>query len=732
MSELEDTAVAAVATASDWIQLYHDKHQRVYWKNTKTGQNAWKKPDPTESATSPTVTDNLDNYTNGNDNTDGVGNNCGNSVGNSVGDDNNSGDVEKKEDYLRGWTELYSNKYQRKYWRNSESDEVSWTDPSTPDAKIISRSKSSTPMRTASAASVDGVGWNNSYNASYSGSKGGDNFIWQQKFSEKYQRTYWKNTVTGETSWSNPLSSASNADSGGISVTISPSLSQSISVSRSTATTPLRRTSLFKEVTDSDEWQEKFSEKYNKRYWKHSQTGEVSWKPLKQIPGSDTSQDATAPAENENYELNNCSETPAELGKNTFSTPQKVPPTEDSETTSSVTHSSPSSRTARLIKESDQEINTPEKWEEHYSEQYKRKYWIHADSGKTRWTPVTRRTSYERRTNGDMVDLQWRDMKNKVIDSPSQTSSARKILLPGDSADLSTNLVDSPTPAAMRLDWSSAGNRLTPLSNFATKVELVRTKKFTVDGNSTSAAKYDSSLADFPVLPGSSSDFNAYLDIGTDEDTSHGSKRSFKTDRKEEVEYSQHVNSSKSIGIIAIIFLMLVVIGHWAMSRGLIIISATPRSPLGVSIEVVKLEAFQKQVADTIQCVKMKVQNSSAICWVSETIQEETRREIDDKTAKDFASKSDSLDGNIARSQPVIGKVGSRIAADRPTADDESSSNILKIDQRRGATNSNVIDNGLISSKGESDSPKKRKFGERLGNAVKNVFGRFRRKNDKF
>ena len=41
---LASNAAAADGLADDWVELFHKKYQRVYWKNTVTGEKTWKKP----------------------------------------------------------------------------------------------------------------------------------------------------------------------------------------------------------------------------------------------------------------------------------------------------------------------------------------------------------------------------------------------------------------------------------------------------------------------------------------------------------------------------------------------------------------------------------------------------------------------------------------------------------------------------------------------------------------
>ncbi len=74
---------------------------------------------------------------------------------------------------------------------------------------------------------------------------------WEELYSEKYQKKYWRNKNTKETTWKDPNSSE-----------VKPVLvteSNSVKVSE-------------------DLWEELYSEKYKKKYWRNKNTKEVSWK----------------------------------------------------------------------------------------------------------------------------------------------------------------------------------------------------------------------------------------------------------------------------------------------------------------------------------------------------------------------------------------------------------------------------------------------------------------------
>ena len=78
---------------------------------------------------------------------------------------------------------------------------------------------------------------------------------WIEKFSEKHQRKYWKHKDTGETTWKEPVIE--------------------IEVTKAISTENLQ--SEINTITKETPWIEKFSEKHQRKYWKHKDTGKTTW-----------------------------------------------------------------------------------------------------------------------------------------------------------------------------------------------------------------------------------------------------------------------------------------------------------------------------------------------------------------------------------------------------------------------------------------------------------------------
>lgn len=94
---------------------------------------------------------------------------------------------------------------------------------------------------------------------------------WVELFSERWQKPYWKNKVTGEKTWKRPtwISSSSkvvgNPPISPECVSL-PSVSPPLSPPESPALSPTHA------------WVERYSEKRGKKYWKNTVTGEATWK----------------------------------------------------------------------------------------------------------------------------------------------------------------------------------------------------------------------------------------------------------------------------------------------------------------------------------------------------------------------------------------------------------------------------------------------------------------------
>ena len=129
----------------DWVEKYSEEYQRTYWKNTKTRRTSWAAPSHSDLSISASS--------------------C------------HSGTEKSTE----SWEERYSSKHKRRYWKNKVDYRTTWDNPYANHHANV--------MREASLTS----------SSTHLSDKG-----WEEKYSDKHQRAYWKNTGTGVTSWTNP------------------------------------------------------------------------------------------------------------------------------------------------------------------------------------------------------------------------------------------------------------------------------------------------------------------------------------------------------------------------------------------------------------------------------------------------------------------------------------------------------------------------------------------------
>lgn len=170
----------------EWTEKFSEQHNRKYWKNTVTGESSWIEPPKPAGITLTSTSQTTVNKS-------------------------SAANVE--------WIEKYSEQHKRKYWKNSITNQTTWTEP-----------EKTTPNIT------QGV---NAINQSI-------DETWIEKYSEKHKRKYWQNSKTGQTSWTEP--------------------------EKSTA-------SMVNQKTNNEEWQEKYSEQHKRKYWRNSVTGKTSWTP---------------------------------------------------------------------------------------------------------------------------------------------------------------------------------------------------------------------------------------------------------------------------------------------------------------------------------------------------------------------------------------------------------------------------------------------------------------------
>lgn len=284
----------------EWEELFNEKHQRKYWKNKKTGKSSWHDPakgegGATAAASSETV------------------------AVKAEGAATSAGGAEE-------WEELFSDKHNRKYWKNKVTGKSSWTAPETTVASKPAAAAEASSSSSAAAASE-----------------------WEELYNEKHKRKYWKNKVTGKSSWTAP------------------------EVAASAAATENK----VAQESQAEEWEELFSEKHNRKYWKSKLTGKSSWTapPAKPAVEASTASESKAAAADEWEELYNDKHKRKYwknkvTGKSSWTKPE-VTVAASAETKGSATETKPAT----------------EEWEELFNEKHKRKYWKNKVTGKTSWTP---------------------------------------------------------------------------------------------------------------------------------------------------------------------------------------------------------------------------------------------------------------------------------------------------------------------------------------------------------
>jgi hypothetical protein len=281
------------------------------------------------------------------------------------------------------WEEKYSEKHKKKFWRNKVTGESSWKDPHLSSSSVTSP----TPAAMAPTPSATDETKNSQSD-------------WEEKYSEKHKKKFWKNRVTGESSWKDPnivaaSESASQLESS--SVTVNPFTSESKSASH--------------------DWEEKYSEKHKKKFWKNKVTGESSWKdPAVQIASdaatssaassSSSSVDNTAVASNSDWEEKYSEKHKKQFWKNkvTGESSWKDPNLSSSSVTTPAVTPTPSMNEETKNSQSD--------WEEKYNEKHKRKFWRNRVTGENTWKDPTTSAS-------SAVSPVNEDSETAVVSSPA-------------------------------------------------------------------------------------------------------------------------------------------------------------------------------------------------------------------------------------------------------------------------------------------------------------------------
>jgi hypothetical protein len=311
--------VASAAVEWDWDEKYSEKHKKKFWKHKTTGETTWKEPHkPTPSATA-------------------------------------SSDKKANTETVAAviewdWDEKYSEKHKKKFWKHKTTGETTWKEPHKPTPSAAASSDKKANAETAPVVAV--VEWD-----------------WDEKYSEKHKKKFWKHKTTGETTWKEPLKPT-------------PSAAASSDKKANAETAPVVA------VVEWD-WDEKYSEKHKKKFWKHKTTGETTWKePLK---------------------------------PKVVTAPEPVTSAESSPTDTVVA--------AAAAAVEYEEIDDP-CWKKHHSKEKKKDYWKNTTTGKSTWTepPKIKRVVVKDKDviatatpPSEAGDVTSADNKLEKVDSPTVT-----------------------------------------------------------------------------------------------------------------------------------------------------------------------------------------------------------------------------------------------------------------------------------------------------------------------
>lgn len=156
------------------------------------------------------------------------------------------------------WEEKYSDKHKRKYWVNKVTKKTTWTEPLAVGAVAMTNT---TSIETKESESE-----------------------WEEKYSDKHKRKYWVNKVTKKTTWEEPpkpvvvkpVTSDAVKDGG---ATNDEGNGKNEHAEEGVQNVELRGTD-FVPLTEW-EWEEKFSDQHNRKYWMDKNTKKTTWEEPK-------------------------------------------------------------------------------------------------------------------------------------------------------------------------------------------------------------------------------------------------------------------------------------------------------------------------------------------------------------------------------------------------------------------------------------------------------------------
>ena len=301
------TLAVPTSVESEWVEKFDAKKGKKYWKNKVTGKSTWVDPNEGAAPATPAAPSS--------ENAEVVESNDTNPISDELSPSVDKGDEWKPQ---KEWQEMFDSKKQKKYWRSRlNPDQVRYTDPYAEDTEhdvttdVISSlasaalgaslKKTVTPVETSKKdysqpllpsvqlkkvdikpkvekksdlpviklKSVESPMKNES--KVYDEVPSVDNAVesdWVEKYDFKKEKKYWRNKVTGKSTWVDPNKGAASATTSTATDKSPAPVGADMVVDDLLSLAP---------APVESEWVEKFDAKKGKKYWKNKATGKSTW-----------------------------------------------------------------------------------------------------------------------------------------------------------------------------------------------------------------------------------------------------------------------------------------------------------------------------------------------------------------------------------------------------------------------------------------------------------------------
>ena len=310
--------------SEEWEEKFSKEKNKPYWKNKVTGKSTWNNPLSTTTA-APTPAAPVA------------------SAAPAQSDE---------------WEEKFSKEKNKPYWKNKVTGKSTWTDPH--KQEVTATGPANPPPVVAAAVNDE----------------------WEEKFSKEKNKPYWKNKTTGKSTWTDPHKEAASA-----TATVAPAAAAT-------------------ESAADDEWEEKFSKEKNKPYWKNKVTGKSSWNPpppkasASAPAAAATAAATTAPANDEweekfSKEKNKPYWKSKVTGKSTWNNPHTapaggVPPPPPP---AAAAPGKPSQPPPPPPPAAPAAVVASSEWEELFNKKKNKPYWKHKTTGEMTWNDPTKQSA---------------------------------------------------------------------------------------------------------------------------------------------------------------------------------------------------------------------------------------------------------------------------------------------------------------------------------------------------